>query len=235
MTGLFGTPTRLSVIVPCHNESATISKTVEEIKAAWGLRSGLEILLVDDASTDDSLKIMKSLSTDQDSCIRAVHRASQGGLGGALMTGFEEASGDVLTWLPGDGEYQMADVLKAFDLLPECDMVLVRRGARGQLSRGLVSLAMHFLIRVFFFVDLRGFCGIFVIRRSDWLRLRIQGSSSFFTLEAAIVATTRAFKFRWIRAKWTPRSHGTSSVFRPRVVVRSLGDLLALRLRMNRK
>ena len=226
-------PVDLSVVVPCHNEGATVAMVVEEIMESWGDRNGLEIVLVNDASTDNTRKVIDSLSRAHQTTIQSMHRESRGGLGGALSTGFNAASGSVLTWLPGDGEYKMQSLLPALRLISECDMVLARRTTRGQFTRGVVSLVMHFLTRSLFSIDLRGFSGIFMLRQENWVRLRIQGRSGFFTLEAAINARSLGLTFEWIETPWTQRSQGSSSVFNPRVIVKSLIDLISLRLRLS--
>ena len=77
-------------------------------------------------------------------------------MGQALASGLEAATGDVITWIPGDGEYDLGEVLAGLDELRTADIVLVRRNSRGQVGRNIVSSIMYGLIRVLFRFDARG-------------------------------------------------------------------------------
>ena len=115
-----------------------------------------------------------------------VDRPTNGGMGQALASGFERVTGEAITWIPGDGEYDLGEVLVGLDKLAGCDIVLVNRIARGQLGRNIVSTIMYGLIRVLFGFDAHGYCGIFVISNTRWQELTIRSRDVFFTLEVAL-------------------------------------------------
>jgi glycosyltransferase involved in cell wall biosynthesis len=97
--------TRLSVIIPCYNEEATLAACVERV-----LRLGaapdlaLEILIVDDCSGDRSPEIAQDLSRAHPE-IRALRHERNQGKGAALRTGFREATGDYVAVQDADLEY----------------------------------------------------------------------------------------------------------------------------------
>lgn len=94
----------LSVIVPVFNELATIDKVIEKLRAT-GLP--LEILLIDDGSTDGSGKRLDELSEGDD--IRVFHHDENRGKGAAIQTGLRAASGDVVIIQDADLEYDPED------------------------------------------------------------------------------------------------------------------------------
>lgn len=90
----------LSVVVPVYNEEKTLREIVTRIRDTG---FPLEIILVDDGSSDGSTEIARSLAADRD--VRLVEHVSNQGKGAALKTGFAEARGAVVLVQDADLEY----------------------------------------------------------------------------------------------------------------------------------
>ena len=101
----------LSLIVPCYNEARTIEKCIEKIiYFAQGQIFSLEIIVVDDASTDGSWNILEKISR-QHSEVRILKHEINRGKGAALRTGFIHATGDFIGIQDADDEYDTSDYL----------------------------------------------------------------------------------------------------------------------------
>lgn len=220
----------LSVVIPAYNEQESLEGTVKAVLSALPDPERSELVLVDDGSTDDTLEVARSLSASCPAAVVVVPRATNGGMGQALASGFEQATGEVLTWIPGDGEYSLAEVLAGLPALEQADIVLVRRRTRAQAARNIVSTVMYTLIRVLFGFNARNYCGIFVVGRGRWAELEIRSRDVFFTLEVALRARHRRWDLAYVEAEWRPRTSGRSKVFRPSVLVRNLVELLRFRV-----
>jgi glycosyltransferase involved in cell wall biosynthesis len=101
----------LSVVIPCRNEERYIGASVRELvdylrEAHWdaGLGRRWEIVLVDDGSTDSTLKIMQQLSVDFEH-VRVCTYPRSGGQGKALQSGFQLAQGDWVIAFDADLDY----------------------------------------------------------------------------------------------------------------------------------
>lgn len=94
----------LSVIVPVYNEERTISAILEQVRA---VPVKLDIVIVDDMSTDGTREILKQEVLHDDT--RVFLHASNMGKGGAVRTGLEHARGDIMIIQDGDLEYDPRD------------------------------------------------------------------------------------------------------------------------------
>lgn len=97
---------RLSVIIPCFNESTTIEKVVARVRAV-GLAE--EIIIVDDGSTDGTRDILAEMEAEGYADLRIIYHPRNAGKGAALVTGFAHASGDVFLIQDADLEYDPRD------------------------------------------------------------------------------------------------------------------------------
>jgi glycosyltransferase involved in cell wall biosynthesis len=97
---------KLSVVIPVYNEEATIRHVISHVAA---LPIPKEIVVVDDASTDGTRKILNELEFAHD--VHVIFKPKNEGKGAALRTGFRRVTGDVVVVQDADLEYDPRDIL----------------------------------------------------------------------------------------------------------------------------
>lgn len=96
---------KISIVMPCFNERATVREIVRRVLAQ---PYEFEVLIVDDGSTDGTREILASLAAEHPQ-VRVLLQPQNMGKGAALHRGFREATGDVVLVQDADLEYNPAD------------------------------------------------------------------------------------------------------------------------------
>ena len=123
-----------SVVVPMHNESGNAASLVGEIAAALEGRS-YEMIMVDDASTDDTRAVLAALKAEFPA-LRVLSHRKNAGQSRAIRSGVRAARGRIVGTLDGDGQNDPADLPDLYRSLTRADapeklaMVMGRRASR---------------------------------------------------------------------------------------------------------
>ena len=100
---------KLSVVIPCYNEEQTLRACLENLLDIADENLSLEIIIVDDCSTDQSFSIAAELEENH-SEIKLLRNERNKGKGAALRTGFAKATGDFVAVQDADLEYDPIDL-----------------------------------------------------------------------------------------------------------------------------
>jgi glycosyltransferase involved in cell wall biosynthesis len=96
----------LSVVIPCYNEEASLAEVVRKLLSVPYL---LEIVIVDDCSTDRSAEVARSLS-QADPRVRLAQQTKNSGKTAALRLGFSLTQGDIVIVQDADLEYDPDEI-----------------------------------------------------------------------------------------------------------------------------
>lgn len=102
---------RLSIIIPCYNEELTLDTVIHRVFEIQDQHLLLEIIIVDDHSTDKSVDVASVLQQKHPEVKLFQHEKNQG-KGAALHTGIAHATGDFVAIQDADLEYDPNDLKK---------------------------------------------------------------------------------------------------------------------------
>ena len=149
----------LSVILPCYNESSNIVGIISSIKSSLQGRNDVEIILVDNGSTDSTPQVMEqALQGKHNKQFKTLRIEKNIGYGHGIMEGVRIASGEVIAWTHADLQTDPADVLEAYKIFvdhpeyPNC-ILKGRRVGRNPLDTlftGGMSILSTLLLREHF-------------------------------------------------------------------------------------
>ena len=100
---------KFSLVIPCYNEAANLPLLLERCKAP-GAREHMEVILVDNGSTDDSPAVLARLLPAYPGC-RSVRVEVNQGYGFGILSGLRAAQGDILGWTHADMQTDPQDAL----------------------------------------------------------------------------------------------------------------------------
>lgn len=104
----------VSIVLPTYNGTKYIAESIDSVLAQT--YQNWELIIVDDCSKDDTLKIAQSYAKTDDR-IRVIHNKVNQKVSGSLNIGFREARGEYLTWTSDDNRYLPKALEKMLDIL----------------------------------------------------------------------------------------------------------------------
>lgn len=114
----------LSVVIPVHNEEATIESLLKKVAEVIKTSSlNCEVIVVNDRSSDKTVEILSALA--QSGCIKLINSVYEKGKGGALRSGFDVASGEYYVMMDGDGSHRPEDLPAMFEAVQKTQGLVI--------------------------------------------------------------------------------------------------------------
>jgi len=220
----------LSLVIPAYNEACIVEKAVLDALTLLDAQhaDSYEVVLVDDGSSDATLSVLRTIESRRSAVLVVAHERNRG-LGAALRTGFENCRGEVLTWIPADGQFDLREVLQGLPLMREYDIVVALRRGEGHFKRIAITSCFHFLTWMLFRFNAAGMCGIYLIRRGVLEEIRPQAQNVFYNLEIPILCVKHGKRLARIQVGLLPRLGGVSKVSNMRTLSRNLVEMARIR------
>jgi glycosyltransferase involved in cell wall biosynthesis len=225
----------ITAFFPCYNDSGTIASVV--ITADRTLRvlaDDYEIIVGDDASTDNSVAILEELRRLYPR-LRVLHHAANRGYGGNLRSMFAAATKDLIFYTDGDAQYDPAELTLLYQHLgADVDVVQGWKIERHDpLHRKIIGRAYHHFVRWWFGLHLRDVdCDFRLFRRHVLETFPLVSTSGCITVEMMTRIEQGGFNVVEVPVHHFHRAYGESQFFNFRRVVRTLFELSRLWIRL---
>ncbi len=223
----------LSIVVPIFNEEENVSDLHREVVAALETCAiEYELILVDDGSTDGSLRLLREIAAG-DSRVKVISFRRNFGQTAAMAAGFDAASGRVVVPLDGDLQNDPADIPKLLAKIDEgFDVVSGWRRDRKDafINRTLPSILANRFISGMTGIRLHDYgCTLKAYRREVLDGINLYGEMHRFV--PALVSQFGA-RVTELPVGHRPRLHGTSKYGISRTM-RVILDLFTVKFLLN--
>ena len=221
----------VSAMFPCYNDATTIARLVDEVhRALEPLTAALEVIVVNDGSSDGSREVLDDLAATR-SWLRPIHHDRNRGYGGALISGFTAAQHDWIFYTDGDGQYDASEAALLVPLATDdVDVVQGFKLGRGDSwYRKVIGRVYHHTVKLLFRLPVRDTdCDFRMFRRGLVVAHPLVSTSGVICVEMM-----RGFAAQGARFVETPVHHyrrpsGRSQFFRVPAIARSARQLLQL-------
>ena len=227
-------PGSLTLVLPAFNEEPNIDAVVRESLATLPLfADSYEIIVVDDGSRDRTGELVaRWAATNQP--VRLVSHARNRGYGAALASGFRASTGDFVMFMDADRQFDIRDLRLLAPFAGEYDIVAGFRMERSDpLHRRVFAEMFNISVRILFGVHLRDIDCAFKLFRGDLLRgMTFTAPGALINTEIQAKARRQGARLQQVGVHHFPRIAGEATGGSPRVILRAIGETLALWWRM---
>lgn len=251
-------PATLTVVLPAYNEAERIGPALDELfgylhrrgdragdgaSGAAALPDAIEILVVDDGSTDDTVALIEArpeAGAATDGLTLRVLRVAHGGKGAAVRAGMLDATGDLLVFADADMATPPDQLPLLVAALADHDVALGSRiqpdgsdmRATQPAYRRLLGKAFHVLASIWVVGPVHdtqcGFKGFTAAAGHD-LFGRQRVTSIVFDVEIIFLARYRGYRLAIVPIGWADK-RGSRMHARPALALRVVWDLIRIRL-----
>jgi glycosyltransferase involved in cell wall biosynthesis len=227
----------LTFFFPAYDEEESVEALVAEALATLPrFADEFEVVIVDDGSRDRTPELADALAA-ADPRVRAIHHRPNRGYGGAVRSGLAAARMPFVFFTDGDRQFRLADLGLLLREIDGADAVVGYRLRRMDPARRLViAWVYRRVVRLLFGADFRDVdCAYKLFRREVFERFpleRVRSNGAFFSAELLLSLRAAGVRIRQVGVPHHPRTAGVAAGAAPKVVLRTLRDAAALRLRL---
>ena len=112
---------KISFIIPCYNEEDNVRQMKDSLSKSYEKYDdvSLELIFIDDGSTDKTLENLKSLESDEKTEVKIIELSRHFGKESAMFAGLSLSKGDYVCNIDGDCQQDPEFTVKMFDMLKE--------------------------------------------------------------------------------------------------------------------
>jgi glycosyltransferase involved in cell wall biosynthesis len=227
----------LSVVLPAHNEEASLESVLEEVSSGLRqLKRDSEIILVNDGSTDRTGEIARRLGQRLPNLSIVEHFPSRH-YGGALKAGFSAATKELIAFFPTDKQFVFREIGRLLEKMDGADIVSgFRANRKDNLIRRFNALGWNTMIWLLFGYLCRDIdCGFKLFRREILGQVKLVSDGAPIDTELLAGAKARGYRIAEVEVTHLPRAAGRATGADLKVIARAFRELSRIRLRLSRE
>lgn len=220
--------TRISVVIPVYNEQDSLASLFQEIaEVAVRAVMDIEVVFVDDGSTDQTWEVMREL-TQHHQGVKCIRFRRNFGKAAALSAGFEAATSEIVITMDGDLQDDPAEIPQLLKSLESNDLDVVsgwKKDRKDPWNKRFPSKIFNGVVSWLSGVHLHDHnCGLKCYRREVFDEVQLYGERHRFI---PVLAASRGFSVGEMVVNHRPRQHGHSK-YNWRRLPKGLLDLMTI-------
>lgn len=199
----------VSIVIPAYNEEKSIRKVATDVlKTVKNLKFNVEIIIVDDGSTDETSNAVSDLK------VRMIKHPNNKGYGAALKAGALNANGDYILYIDGDDQHYAEDIEKFFIDYGKYDMVVGVRPKEALLIRRWGKFVINILANYLAERKIPDVNSGFRLLKKDLVLkyLHLLPNTFSFTTTITLALIKGAYNISYIPIRVKPRKSGKSTI-----------------------
>ena len=218
----------ISIFLPVYNDEKTIKRLVLDAISVLGpLNLDYEIIIIDDCSQDATGEIAKGLTKNHKN-VKLVQHKKNMGYGGALKSGFANATKEWVFYTDSDGQYDIKEIPRLLPYTQEYDFINGYISKRmDPIYRIILGRIYQFWLDIFFGRKLRYVnCDFRLIKKSIIDQITIDSNSGFAPAEIVIKLVRNGARIKEVLVSHFTRQQGRSQFFNLKNLINLFTDFL---------
>ena len=225
------TDPKVTVVVPCFNEEATLDATLDELVGvleeapfSW------EVIVVDDGSRDRSAQITLDYARTQPGVRLVKHRNNQGS-GQAIWTGIQHAHGLYVIYVPADGQFDHGEIPMFVEAADDgADIVIGHRLSRDDYTPYRLASSWVFLTlcNTLFDHQFQDVNWVHLWRTDIFEEIEPESRGVFFLEEILVRSRDLGKRVAEVPSVYRPRQGGVAKGGKPDVIATTIWEMLKL-------
>ena len=204
---------KLSIAIPTYNEESNIHLMIEECIEFLGDQPNfLELVIVNDRSSDRSLEVAKQLSTKYES-VKLIDNPENIGCHPSQLVGWNSSDADILYMLPSDRQIPPNSIPELIMNLRNNDIVWTNRVPRNDpYFRRIVSFFYNFISKKLFNLIPNDVDSAVMIRNKSFKKINkyLDSKSAFIQVQMGFIASVMNFNQVQVNISHRPRMAGSA-------------------------
>jgi glycosyltransferase involved in cell wall biosynthesis len=221
----------ISIVFPAFNEEDNISKAVEHGRKAMSkFFTEIEIIVVNDGSSDATGAIIDQLAAESDDVV-AVHHEVNRGYGAALRSGIYQASKELIFFTDSDLQFDLEEIRHLEEWIHDYDIVAGYRARRADpVHRRFNAWGWNVLVRLILGLKIKDIdCAFKLFRREVFANIRLETVGAMINTEILTLAQRNAMKIKEVPVSHYPRMAGEQTGANVKVILKALRELFVMR------
>jgi len=214
----------ISAVFPAYNDGGTIpSMVLTALLALRQVTDDYEVIVTNDGSSDYTKDVLNELASRYPE-LKVIHHEKNKGYGGAIRSGFSNASKDWIFYTDGDAQYNPLELTRLTEALHDgIDVVNGYKVTRHDpLIRKVIGRLYHHMVKLAFGFKLRDVdCDFRLIRRDIFNHITLESTSGSICLEMVKKIQDAGYTFTEVPVDHFYRSYGSSQFFNFRRIWRT--------------